>query len=114
MTTLTKSNGAAFGLAAAAVLGVVAVTISAIVWGGFWTGLTLSVLWGWFIAPLFGLPALTVWQAYGVALVASTLRSSKYSKTDESFGEVMAKALVVPPFVTGLTLLIGWGVKAWI
>lgn len=36
-------------------------------------GYTLSVLWGWFVVPLFGLPALNIPLAFGLVLVATTL-----------------------------------------
>ncbi len=33
-----------------------------------WNGLALSILWGWFIVPVFSLPALSVASAAGVSL----------------------------------------------
>ena len=32
-------------------------------------GITLSIIWGWFMVPIFGLPALNVPQAIAVTLV---------------------------------------------
>lgn len=36
-------------------------------------GYVLSVLWGWFAVPVFGLPALSIPQALGVQVLASFL-----------------------------------------
>ena len=74
-----------FTVAMLAMLGVFAVIALSVVWGGFWVGLTLSVLWGWFAVPMFGLPVLTVWQAYGLALICFTLRQSGRVKSKDGF-----------------------------
>lgn len=59
------------------------------------TGLVLSVLWGWFMAPLFGLPVITVAQAIGLWWVAVIIvpgrRSSK--KTEQTAEEVTEEML---------------------
>ena len=36
-------------------------------------GFVLSVLWEWFITPVFGLPLLSISQSLGVALVVTSL-----------------------------------------
>lgn len=36
-------------------------------------GAGLSLLWAWFIVPTFGLPALTITRAIGIALLVTTL-----------------------------------------
>lgn len=36
-------------------------------------GYAFSVLWGWFIVPVFGVPALSVMQAVGIATLISML-----------------------------------------
>ncbi|WP_133066258.1 hypothetical protein [Acidovorax kalamii] len=108
-----KSKEYEGAVALAAVVGVFAVVALSIVWGGFWVGLTLSVLWGWFAVPLFGLPVLTVWQAYGLALIVRALQRYKVEKNGDGFGLAMAKALAAPPFIAGLMLGVGWCVKAW-
>lgn len=36
-------------------------------------GITLSVLWGWFIAPTFGLPPLGIAEAIGLSVVVGYL-----------------------------------------
>lgn len=103
------------GAAASMVLGGIATLLLAIVWRSFWIGLTLSVLWGWFVAPVFALPVLTTWQAYGIALAYRFMRGFEANKkTEESFGATIARAAVAPPITTGLTLCVGWLVKSWV
>lgn len=43
--------------------------------GIMWSGYVLSIVWGWFIVPIFHLPPLTVAQAISVSLVFGLFRS---------------------------------------
>jgi hypothetical protein len=53
-------------------------TICLIVAAALVRGFCLSVLWGWLIVPVFGLPKLTIAAALGVALVINYfLRTTK-------------------------------------
>jgi len=108
-----KTKESEIAVALFAVFGVLAVLVLSVVWGGFWVGLTLSVLWGWFAVPLFGLPVLTVWQAYGLALICFALRQHQVKKSEDSVGAAIGKAVITSPFVTGLMLGVGWCVKTW-
>lgn len=102
------------GVAAAALFGGIAIIPLSIVWGGYWSGLTLSLLWGWFVVPVFALPALTLLQAYGLALVLRAARGYHTPpKTEDKFGAAVAKAFILPPVVAGLLLLAGWVAKSW-
>lgn len=103
------------GAAASLVLGGIATLLLALVWCSFWTGLTLSILWGWFVAPIFALPVLTTWQAYGIALAYRAMRGFEGGKkAEEEFGAAIARAIFTPPFAAGLTLGVGWLVKSWV
>lgn len=115
MSTFAKRHELTAGIAVAAVFGSLAAIILTLVWGAFWAGLAASVLWGWFAVPIFGLPALGVAQAYGIALVLRSFRwmTPEDSKTDRSAGEVFARGIMLPPLMCGLFLLCGWVAKAW-
>jgi len=65
--------------------------------------------------PIFGLPAIGVAQAYGIALVLRSFRgmTPEDRKTDRSVGEVFLRCIMLPPLMCGLFLLIGWVAKAW-
>lgn len=115
MSTFAKRHELTAGIAVAAVFGSLAALILTLVWGAFWAGLAASVLWSWFAVPIFGLPALGVAQAYGIALVLRSFRGMTHedSKTDRSVGEVFARCIMLPPLMCGLLLLCGWVAKAW-
>ena len=36
-------------------------------------GLVLTILWGWFVVPFFGLPPMPIPEAIGIAIIASYL-----------------------------------------
>lgn len=66
-------------------------------------GYTVSVLWEWFIIPVFMVDALNIPQATGIALIISYLTSGTPAKEDDKYktvGIVIAKPL--------LALLIGY------
>ena len=115
MSTFAKRHELTAGIAMAAVFGGFAAIILTLVWGAFWAGLAASVLWGWFVVPIFGLPAIGVAQAYGLALVLRSFRGMipEDSKTDKSAGEVIVRCFTLPPLMCGLLLVVGWCAKAW-
>lgn len=112
MTNKTMTTG----VATSAALGVFTATILGFVWAAAWSGFTLSVLWGWFVVPMFGLPALSVAQAYGIALVVRAAKGldTRTEKSPDSFGVVLGKAFVLAPLISGFSLLFGWVAKSFI
>lgn len=100
------------GTAISLFLGGIASIVMMIVWGGFWSGLTFSMLWGWFIAPVFALPALSIIQAYGIVLVYRCMRGIGQSKKEDSINFI-AKAIFMPPFIASLLLGVGWVAKSF-
>ncbi|WP_280191177.1 hypothetical protein [Delftia sp. PS-11] len=102
------------GTAVSMLLGSIASIALILIWCGFWVGLTLSTLWGWFVSPLFGLPVITLLQAYGLALVFRAAWGFDNKKREpESFGAFVARSLVQAPLAAGLTLGVGWVAKSW-
>jgi hypothetical protein len=82
-------------------LGISALVVLSSIWRGF----VLSILWGWFMVPLFGLPALNIPFAIGIALVVGFLThqsSNENEKTD--WGNSITMAVMYP----ALILLVGW------
>lgn len=74
-----------------------------------WDGYVLSVLWGWFLVPAFGLPALSIPMAIGLSAVA-TLLTTHGAKPDEDKWRVFLRPILGPAFL----LLIGWIAKSYI
>ena len=102
------------GVAVAALFGGFAAIPLSIVWGGYWSGLTLSLLWAWFVVPVFAVPVLSVLQAYGLALVVRVAHGIQAQpKGEDGFGAALGRAIILPPFIAGLFLLVGWVVKSW-
>jgi hypothetical protein len=69
-------------------------------------GWVLSIMWGWFIVPLFHLPPLSILQAIGLTLVVVLLTGSA-SKTAQTSEERVTNIAtgVIGPFIA---LLVGW------
>jgi len=100
-----------------AYMGLVLLAIVAIAGSVIGHGIALSVLWRWFIVPIFALPTLTMWQAYGIALTFSALsghteaeKSADGSTPEviESVGKIIAIAVIHPAAL----LVIGWIVRS--
>lgn len=94
-----------------AVLGSLCFVVLVIVWSAVWTGITLSVTWGWFVAPKFGLPIISIAEAYGLSLIVGIFRNQ--SKPDDA-AKAFAEVAVLAPFKAMLILGVGWIVKIWI
>ena len=68
-----------------------------------WKGYVLSVLWGWFIVPVFGLPALSIPFAIGVCIVVGLL-TFQHHEEKRSFGQLIPLSFLLP----ATALLCGW------
>jgi hypothetical protein len=76
-------------------------------------GIVLATLWSWFMVPVFGLPALGLVPAMGVALVWSWLSGPREPEKDSKEKTSQEKAMILfKPFIrAGTTLLIGFILK---
>ena len=85
-----------------AILSIFAVVAIGLIWRGF----VLSVLWGWFIIPVFpAMPVLSIPVAIGIAIVVSflTYQLNSKEKSDQPIQQ-MGVALLYP----GVVLILGW------
>lgn len=73
-------------------------------------GWVLSILWGWFVVPIFGFPPLAISQAIGIAITIS-LVAHQYVPTDKEQNWQPFVYCFLYPLVA---LLAGWIVRAWI
>lgn len=82
--------------------------------GALWigmTGLAVSTLWGWFVVPTFGLPALSWNVAAGIALILhiSSLSYSSFRRAPEApTPRELAMGDVFAVGVPGIAMLFGW------
>jgi len=73
-------------------------------------GWALSILWGWFAVPIFGLPPLGIAQAIAVALIVSFMTHQYVpSKEKDNWGPALFP-IMMPLFALG----IGWTVRRWL
>jgi len=84
-----------------------------VVAGGLFNGWVSSTLWGWFAVEQFGLPAVSVTQAWGLALIVTFFRGTpRPLKADLYANENWVGYLGLYGF--GLLVLgIGWCLHAW-
>lgn len=94
-------------------IGSFVVVTSCIVLGVLWGGYVFSILWGWFMVPIFQLPVLTVAQGIGIVLVMTLyIPSQKSEKKD--FKEIFCDSILLSIFRPLLALGIGWIVRLFL
>jgi len=70
-------------------------------------GYILSILWKWFVMPIFNVSELTTPQAIGIAMTANFLSKSKnYNSTNDK--KITMTDLVLLYLLPILTLVTGW------
>lgn len=102
---------------ASVIVGFVVGTGLLVALGAVLNGWALSILWGWFIAPLFGLPTLSVPAAIGLALVVTFLTKhyedvakDETKKPAEKFAMACGVLVMKPAFAVA----IGWVVTKFL
>ena len=86
------------------------VTIAGIPLAAISRGYVLSVMWAWFVVPVFHLPALTIPYALGIGLLMTALSDGSGNKREESWFASLASAVLIP----WLYLLVAWVVKLFV
>lgn len=87
-------------------LAFVLLTVAAI-----WRGYVLTILWAWFIVPVFHLPVLGVVAAIGISLVVTFLTfqfPEPNPEDNRSVGEKTAHSIVMSLVWPAIALLSGW------
>lgn len=97
-------------------VGLLVLAVVAIVVGAVMNGYVLSVLWGWFVVPLFSAPPLSVATAIGLSLAVGMLVSRGSSSSDEKkdSGEAIVNLFAQVIFAPLFTLFVGWIVKSFV
>lgn len=95
-------------------LGVLAAFCLTIFLGSVWSGYVLTILWGWFIVPVFHLPALLLVPAMGLGLVVRYLthQYDRYVSTESSSKQLL-NGLVYSALAPALMLGIGAILVRW-
>lgn len=101
---MSDGEKTAYGIAA------IALVVPALLWKAY----VVSVLWGWFIAPVLSVPPLGVGQAMGVCLFATCFQRTPPKRPDsEDKAAAFARFTGIAFAMPLLTLCIGWIVKAF-
>jgi hypothetical protein len=84
--------------------------LALMVLSSMWKGYVLTVLWAWFVVPTFGLPALAIAPAIGLAMVVSFLthQSDAIKEPEGDFAERLAKSVSLVLVMPALVLGVGW------
>lgn len=115
MITAKIETSDGVGAKAAALIFVLLLTIASVSVGAMVAGYVLHVLWGWFVAPLFGVPVITIAQALGLMLVVRSFVGLKYTpQTDKPYSTLLAEATLRPLVVGAVVLGVGMVVKGFI
>jgi hypothetical protein len=74
-------------------------------------GWVITYLWGWFIAPLFGLPLLTIPYAIGLTFTARVmLDTGQESKSDGGLTEKFLTSIILSLLLLG----VGWIIQLFV
>ena len=96
--------------------GVLLLAFGGIIGGAIMNGWVLSILWSWFVIPIFGVPTLSIPLAIGFSLTVGMLAGknsapkNEKKSTTEVAGELIGAAFLTPLFV----LFLGYIIKMFI
>ena len=98
------------------ILFILSAAVALMVVGTIWRGYVFSVLWKWFIVPVFpAMPLLSIPVAIGIAMVVSFLAYQyTYNKDDRETSAKMGTAFGAVLLYPALALLIGWVVTLFL
>jgi hypothetical protein len=85
----------------------VIIIIALIPLAAIFQGWVLTVLWGWFVAPTFNLPELSIATAIGLTLVVGMFKSYNINRGEKTTDDKIAEAIGVV-LIPLLFLFFGW------
>lgn len=90
--------------------GILCFATGSIVATSIWRGYVLTILWAWFIVPVFSAPPLRVPFAIGLSLITAFLthQGAKAQDQADDVTERMVKAAMVAFLVPCFALGFGW------
>lgn len=93
----------------------IVILIALVPFSAIFSGYALSVLWGWFFVPLFGLPEITIPGAIGTTLVIQSLCYQDNGKTESgTFNDLLIKGVAMAVMRPGFALIMGYVVVQWL
>jgi hypothetical protein len=75
-----------------------------------WEGFVIAKLWAWFVVPVFGLTALTIPVAIGLACLLSvfTYQYTPFDVGEKSYGTLLFEGIFAKFWVPAMALLVAW------
>ena len=98
-------------------IGLLAYTLVVIVGGSIAGGWALSIMWGWFVVPLFSVPALGIAQAVGLMCVVGMVFPKSTANSDGKKKDsitVIVESFVLAFVAPFISVGIGWIVYQFI
>jgi hypothetical protein len=77
--------------------------------GSIWTGYAISVIWGWYVVKIFGLPYLPIPAAIGISALISCFKTHRPNEEGKESTTFWLE-LLAPAFA----LAIAWVAKHWL
>jgi|SRR5579872_982799 len=98
------------------IIGWTATIVTSLVVSAVLNGYALSILWRWFIVPVFHAPPLAIPEAIGIGLMVEYLthQVSADNDDDKTFSQRMAYGIPMAIFKPLWVLAIGWVVHLFI
>jgi len=98
-----------------AVFGGFVYAVLLMVFGSIYGGYALTILWKWFVVPIFHTPELSIPSAIGIALVVNylTKHTSDCKKEEKSFSTRMVEGTVEVLLKPSFAILMGWVVQKY-
>ena len=95
-------------------IGTIVVAIGSIIWNAY----VGSIMWGWFVVPILGLPQITVLETFVVGLVARVVSSSSSTSDDKREGETtdarILRLILTAFFAPLVALVFGWILRGFL
>lgn len=85
-----------------------------LVFGPVAYGYALSVMWAWFVVPTFGLPALSIPLAVGLAMTVRMVTNQSETSRNDGDEHPVAKAIAYGLLAPMFGLFLGWIVTLFI
>jgi len=93
-----------------ACVGIGVLATLALVGGTLMNGWVLSILWGWFVVPVFGISQISVLQAIGLTAIINMLKSSRAKENNKGreTSEVIVELFAITIIAPLISLFFGW------
>jgi hypothetical protein len=96
-------------------IGYTATIIGLMFFSAIFSGYALSVLWDWFVVPYFGVAAISIPLAIGLALIVQYLtHQEQKTEPGKDVASILIEGFVRAIFKPLFALAFGWIVTLWL